>query len=61
MGRFDVIESKARGWWRVVSIVIDIRNVAVVVDAELGGLQVTEGVGEVSGISGTRCSAIMSI
>lgn len=42
MGRFDMIECKARGWRRVVSIVVDVRNVAVVVDSELRGLQVTE-------------------
>lgn len=61
MGWFDMIESKARRWWGVISIVINVGNVAVVVDAELRGLQVTEGVGEVSGKSVKRREYLITL
>lgn len=49
---FDMmIESKARRWWRIISIVINVGNVTIVVYSELCGLQVTKRVGEVPGIS----------
>lgn len=48
---FDMIESGCCWRRRVVSIIVDIRNVAIVIDSELCGLQLTEGIGKVSRIS----------
>jgi len=35
----------------VVSVVVDVRYVAVIINSELGGLQMTEGIGKITRIS----------
>lgn len=50
MSRLDMIKSKTRRR-RVISVVINVRNVAIVIYSQLCGLQMSKRVGEVTGIS----------
>lgn len=50
---FDMIKSKTR-WRRIISVVINIRDVTIVIYSKFCGLQMTKRIGEVSGISAKR-------